>query len=356
MTGQVDVERPPQPARGDGSRVGGTVTMAHGGGGSAMQKLIRDLLLPAFGSDVALMQEDQARLDLSAYPGRVAFTTDSFVVDPLFFPGGDIGQLAVHGTVNDLATGGARPLYLSCALILEEGLELDVLQRVAGSMGAAAREAGVRIVTGDTKVVARGAADRLFINTAGIGVIAPQVELSADRARPGDVVIVNGSVGDHGAAVLCARGDMVLDADVRSDTRPLNGLVETLLTACPEVRCMRDATRGGVVTVLNEIAACSAVGVMLEEAAVPVREAVRGVCELLGIDPLYLANEGKLVAVVPEARADAALAAMRAHPAGRESVVIGRVREGASRVTLRTALGGERLLDTLSGEQLPRIC
>lgn len=336
---------------------GETVTLAHGGGGRAMQQLIHDVLLPAFGTPESAMQEDQARLGLpAAGAGRLAFTTDSFVVDPLFFPGGNIGHLAVNGTVNDLVTGGAEPVAISCGLILEEGLEIEVLRVVAESMGAAAREAGVDIVTGDTKVVARGSADRLFINTSGVGVIPAGVELSATNARPGDRILVNGTLGDHGAAVLCARGEMALDASVQSDTRSLRGLAEAMLAACPGVRCMRDATRGGVVSVLNEIAGASAVSMRLAESALPVLDPVRGVCEILGIDPLYLANEGKLVAIVPENEVDSALAAMRSDAAGVDSCVIGEVVSGPSRVTLATEFGGERLLDMLSGEQLPRIC
>lgn len=337
---------------------GKTVTMAHGGGGRAMQQLIHDVLLPAFGSPVEAMQEDQARLRLpaSSRDGRLALTTDSFVVDPLFFPGGNIGHLAINGTINDLVTGGAEPLAISCGLILEEGLDIEVLREVAESMGAAAREAGVSIVTGDTKVVARGAADRMFINTSGVGVIPAGVEVSAASVRPGDRILVNGTLGDHGAAVLCARGEMALDAAVRSDTRSLRGLVEALMAACPDVRCMRDATRGGVVSVLNEIAETSSVSMRLQESALPVRDPVRGVCEILGIDPLYLANEGKLAVIVPESQVGTALAAMRSDPAGTESCVVGVVLAGPGRVTLATEFGGERLLDMLSGEQLPRIC
>jgi hydrogenase expression/formation protein HypE len=338
----------------------GRVTLSHGGGGSAMHGLIERIFLPAFDNPLLATLEDQARMplaELAAAGDRLAFTTDSYVVTPIDFPGGDIGKLAVCGTVNDLAMGGARPLFLSCALVLEEGLELAALARVAQSMARAAREAGVSIVTGDTKVVERGAADKLFINTAGIGVVPHGVNLSAKRARPGDAVIVNGTLGDHGIAILLARNTLALEAEVASDCQPLHGLVAAMLAACPDLHCLRDATRGGLATVLNEFAAASRVGIRLREAAVPVNETVRGACEILGLDPLYLANEGKLVAVVPGEAADAVLAAMRAHPAGREAAIVGEVIAApAGSVILSTAFGGDRVVDMLAGEQLPRIC
>ena len=325
-----------------------------------MRDLIERVLLPAFGNASGAPLEDQARIamsDLTARGDRLAFTTDSFVVTPLEFAGGDIGKLAVFGTVNDLAMSGAKPMYLSCGLVLEEGLELSVLERIAQSMGRAAREAQVAIVTGDTKVVERGAADRMFINTAGVGVIPSGVGIGAHRARPGDLVIVNGTLGDHGVAILLARNELALAANVESDCRPLHGLVEAMLDACPDVRCLRDATRGGVATVLNELAAASRIGIRVYEADVPIAEPVRGACEILGLDPLYLANEGKLVAVVPRAAGDAVLAAMRAHPAGRDAAIVGEVlAEPAGTVVLQTAFGGERMVDMLVGEQLPRIC
>lgn len=284
-------------------------------------------------------------------------TTDSYVITPLFFPGGDIGKLAVAGTVNDLAVGGARPLYLTCGMIIEEGMPIAELRRIAESMRATADAAGVRIVTGDTKVVPRGSADRLFINTAGVGVIPHGVDIRAERARPGDVVLINGYIGDHGAAIVDARGELALDSGVESDCQALDGLVAAMLAACPDVHCMRDATRGGVATVLNEFARSSRCAIRLQEDALPVREAVRGVCELLGLDPLYLANEGKLVAVVAPEHADAVLAAMRAHPAGRDSRIIGRVDEAPrDTVVMATRFGGERVMDLLVGDQLPRIC
>lgn len=337
-----------------------TVTLAHGGGGRAMRGLIERYVLPAFDNRHLAALEDQARLNVADFAtrgDRVTFTTDSYVVTPLEFPGGDIGRLAVYGTVNDLAVCGALPLYLSCALVLEEGLPLDVLERILRSMGDAARKCGVAIVTGDTKVVGRGAADRMFINTAGIGVLAPGVDMSAARARPGDAVLVNGSLGDHGIAILLARNELALHAAVQSDCQPLHSLVAAMMGACSDIHCLRDATRGGIATVLSEFAASSRVGIRLREAALPYDEAVRGACEILGLDPLYLANEGKLVAVVPGSDADAVLAAMRAHPAGRGAAIIGEVcAEPAGSVILATVIGGDRLVDMLTGEQLPRIC
>jgi hydrogenase expression/formation protein HypE len=338
----------------------GTVTLAHGGGGKAMKDLIDDVFVAAFDHRALAPLEDQARFDLAElarHGDRLAFTTDSFVVDPLFFPGGDIGKLAVCGTVNDLAVGGAKPLYLSCAAIVEEGTTVDLLRRVALSMAETAGNAGVRIVTGDTKVVQRGACDKLFITTTGIGVIRKGLVLGVDTARPGDVVLVNGLLGDHGAAILCARGDMALDTLIESDCACLHGLIETLLAAAPAIRFIRDPTRGGLATVLNEIADASQVAIEIEEAATPIREQVKAFCEILGLDPLYLANEGKIVVIAPPDQACAALAAMRAHPFGEGAAVIGRVGRGeAGRVTMRTVFGGRRIVDMLVGEQLPRIC
>ena len=333
------------------------ITLSHGGGGKAMRDLIDDVFVASFMSDAL---EDQARIPLAellAAGDRLAFTTDSYVVDPLFFAGADIGKLAVNGTVNDLAVGGARPLFLSCSVIIEEGLDVATLRRVVESMRAAAEEAGVSVVTGDTKVVQRGAADKLFINTAGLGVIRAGLELHAGAARPGDVVLVNGLLGDHGAAVLNARGDLALEAEIASDCQPLNGLVEVLLDACPEVRSLRDATRGGLATVLNEFAEAAEVAIRIDEHALPVRDEVKGMCEILGLDPLYLANEGKLVAIVPADGAEAALAVLRAHPAGRDAALVGAVHEAPKgTVLLDTVFGGARIVDMLVGEQLPRIC
>jgi hydrogenase expression/formation protein HypE len=336
------------------------VTLAHGGGGKAMKDLIDDVFVSAFDNGLLAPLEDQARIELSSLAclgDRLAFTTDSFVVDPLFFPGGDIGKLAVCGTVNDLAVGGAKPLYLSCAAIIEEGVELDLLRRIAKSMAETARQAGVQFVTGDTKVVQKGACDKVFLTTTGIGVIRPEFSMSVDRCRPGDVVLVNGVLGDHGAAILGARGDMLLDSPIESDCAPLNGLIDALLAAAPSTRTIRDATRGGVATVLNEFAHASQMAIEIVEDKTPLRAEVKGFCEILGLDPLYLANEGKIVAVVPPSEADAALAAMQAHPFGKGAAAIGEIRAGEpGRVTMKTVFGGTRIVDMLVGEQLPRIC
>ncbi len=337
-----------------------TVTLAHGGGGKAMKDLIDDVFVRAFDNPLLAPLDDQARLDLAdlARRGdRVAFTTDSFVVDPLIFPGGDIGRLAVCGTVNDLAVGGAVPLYLSCAAIVEEGVTIDLLRQIAASMAATARKAGVALVTGDTKVVTKGACDKLFLTTTGVGVIRTGVDLGADRARPGDAVLVNGLLGDHGAAILCARGDMALETPIESDCAPLHGLVAALIAAAPGVRFVRDPTRGGLATALNEIAQASRIAIEIDEQATPIREEVKAFCEILGLDPLYLANEGKIVVVAPPDEAEAALAAMRAHPLGQRAAIVGRVYSGEpGRVTMRTGFGGRRIVDMLVGEQLPRIC
>jgi hydrogenase expression/formation protein HypE len=334
------------------------VTLAHGGGGKAMKDLIDDVFGRAFWDAVPDVLEDQARLDLAMlarYGDRIAFTTDSFVVDPLFFPGGDIGKLAVCGTINDLAVGGAKPFYLSCAVVIEEGMQLDVLRRVAHSMAETARMADVRVVTGDTKVVQRGACDKLFITTTGIGVIPEAIDLGIHRVRPGDGILVNGRLGDHGAAILAARGDLALE--VASDCAALHGLVAAVLQAAPGTRCIRDATRGGLATVLNEIAEVSNLSIEIDEVAMPLREDVRGFCEILGLDPLYLANEGKAVVAVPAAEIEAALSAMRAHPLGAGAALIGHAGGGEpGRVTMQTVFGGKRIVDMLVGEQLPRIC
>ena len=334
--------------------------MAHGGGGRAMRELIQRLIVPAFDNPLLAPLEDQAQVALKSLTecgDRLAFTTDSYVVSPLFFPGGDIGKLAICGTVNDLAMSGAVPLYLSCGLIIEEGLATAELERVLAGMSALARQTGIRVVTGDTKVVNRGAADRLFINTAGIGVIAPGINISAARARPGDVIIVNGTLGDHGVAILIARNELELKSDIPSDCQPLHSLVQAMLAACPDIHCLRDATRGGLATVLNEFAIDSGVGMRLQERTIPIKPEVRGACEMLGLDVLYMANEGKLVAVVPRSHADAVLAVMRTHPAGMDSAIVGEVlAEPAGHVILNTLFGGERVVDMLVGEQLPRIC
>ncbi|WP_299629214.1 hydrogenase expression/formation protein HypE [uncultured Tateyamaria sp.] len=336
---------------------GDRVTMAHGGGGKAMRDLIEEVFTDVFQPPGS---EDQARLTAEALraPGaQLAFTTDSFVVTPPEFPGGDIGKIAVCGTVNDLAVGGAKPLWLSAAFIIEEGCEFALLRRVVASMQAEAEKAGVRIVTGDTKVVERGSADQVFVTTSGVGVIPAQRHLAADTIEPGDVAIVNGVLGDHGAAILAARGDMALSTDIQSDCQSLNGLIEAVLNAAPNARAARDATRGGVASCLNEMAEAAGVSIEIDETSLPLRAEVRGVCEVLGLDPLYLANEGTLVIFVPQAESEAALAAMRATREGQGAQIIGRAKAGhPGRVTMKTLFGGQRLVDTLVGEQLPRIC
>lgn len=331
------------------------VLLGHGSGGTLTSQLIEGIFLPAFANPFLQKRDDQAVLELPG--GRLAFTTDSYVVTPIVFPGGDIGDLAVNGTVNDLAMSGAVPLFLSAGFILEEGLPLDDLRRVVQSMSAAARAAGVQVVTGDTKVVGKGSGDQIFINTSGIGLVPAGVEISADRARPGDAVLLSGTVGDHGMAIMSTRESLGLESSIRSDTAPLHDLVAQMLAACPDLHVLRDPTRGGVAATLLEIAERSRVGVDLQEAAVPVREDVRGACEILGFDPLYVANEGKLVAFVPAAAADRVLEAMRAHPLGRESVRIGTATgEHPGLVVVRTAIGGSRVLERPYGELLPRIC
>lgn len=338
----------------------GAITLAHGSGGKAMRDLIDDVFVTTFACDELSLLEDQARFDLGSFTSQgqqLAMTTDSYVVDPLFFPGGNIGKLAVTGTVNDLAVGGAIPLYLTCGMIIEEGFPVDDLRRIVTSMKTTADEAGVKIVTGDTKVVQRGSADKLFINTAGIGVIPEGINIGTQRATPGDVILINGYIGDHGAAIVDARGDMSLENTIETDCQPLNGLIKAMLTACPDIHCMRDATRGGIATVLNEYAQGSKVCMRLDEAAVPMRQEVRGMCEILGLDPLYLANEGKVAAIVPPEHADNVLDAMLGHPAGINSAAIGEVSASPqSTVILTTQFGGERIVDMLVGEQLPRIC
>jgi hydrogenase expression/formation protein HypE len=324
-----------------------------------MRDLIQTLFVSRFENPLLAPLEDQARIDLAeltALGDRLAFTTDSYVVDPLFFPGGDIGALAVNGTVNDLAVSGARPLYLSCGFILEEGLPEATLRRVVASLQAAAAVAGVQVVTGDTKVVPRGSVDKLFINTSGLGVMRTGVTPAAHALQPGDVILVNGPIGNHGAAILVARGELALDSDIESDCQPLHSLVEAIVTVCPQVRAMRDATRGGLATVLNEFAESAGVGIAIQEAALPVETSVAGLCEILGLDPLYLANEGKLVVAVPPHQAERVLVTMRSHPAGAHSCILGEVVESPPVVLLHTAFGTSRVIDQLVGDQLPRIC
>jgi len=350
------------------------VTLAHGAGGKASAALIEAVFLPAFNPapETASDAETKARaknvpnarqpLTDAAVLGlptgeRLAFSTDSYVVKPLRFPGGSAGTLAVHGTINDLAMMGARPVAISAAFVLEEGLSIEILREVVADMAEAADAAGVAVVTGDTKVVDRGAADAMYITTAGVGAIPPGRDLDARHVRPGDVVLASGTMGDHGTAVMLARGDLALEADIASDTAPLHGLVEDLLTAAPGTRWLRDSTRGGVATVCNELARDANVAVVLDEPLLPVRPEVAAACELLGIDPLYVANEGKLVAIVPPDEADAALTALRAHRYGAAAVRIGEIHpEPPGIVVLRTAMGGTRIVDMLVGDPLPRIC
>jgi hydrogenase expression/formation protein HypE len=337
------------------------ILLGHGSGGLLTAELIQRVFVPGFGNEVLSALEDQATLNLAGLAKgkapRLAFTTDSFVVRPLFFPGGDIGRLAVHGTVNDLAVGGAVPLFLSAAFILEEGLPLTDLRRIVASMHDACRQAGVALVTGDTKVVDRGKGDGVFITTSGIGLVPEGRELSIHAARPGDRILVSGTMGDHGIAILSVREGLEFETVLESDTAPLHGLAAAVLEACPGTRCMRDPTRGGLSSALNELAAASGVGVELDEAAIPLRPEVRGACEMLGLDPLYVANEGKLMAVVPPQDAGRALATMRAHPLGRNTSIIGTVvAEHKGIVILRSLVGGERVVTMLTGEQLPRIC
>lgn len=331
------------------------VLLGHGSGGKLTADLIRDIFLPAFRNPILARLDDQAILSLNGL--CLAFTTDSFVVSPLLFPGGDIGSLAVHGTVNDLAMGGAQPLFLSAAFIIEEGLPMDVLQHVVASLRQAAAEVGVQVVTGDTKVVEKGKGDGLFINTSGLGLVPDGVRLSADQARTGDQVLLSGSIGEHGITILAQREGLEFESPVQSDTAPLHTLVATMLETTHAIRCLRDPTRGGLSSALNEIAAQSRLGIVLDERTIPVREEVKGACELLGLDPLYVANEGKLVAFVAADAAERVLVAMRAHPLGRQAQIIGTVTESnPGMVTMRTTLGTTRIVDMLTGDQLPRIC
>ncbi|HUX64565.1 hydrogenase expression/formation protein HypE [Sulfuricella sp.] len=333
----------------------GRVDMTHGSGGRAMAQLVEELFLAAFDNEFLNQQNDQASFHVPG--GRMVMATDSHVVSPLFFPGGDIGCLSVHGTLNDVAMAGAVPLYLSAGFILEEGFPLADLVRIVESMARAAREAGVPIVTGDTKVVERGKGDGVFINTTGIGVVPAGVNISGERARPGDAIIVNGPVGDHGVAILSLRENLSFGTAIQSDTAALHGLVAEMVGAVADIHVLRDPTRGGLATTLNEIARQSGVGMMLRETDLPIRGEVRAACEFLGLDPLYSANEGKLVAICPRDDADALLAAMRAHPLGREAALIGEVIEDDHHfVQMETAFGGRRIVDWLTGEQLPRIC
>ncbi|MGB8770713.1 MAG: hydrogenase expression/formation protein HypE [Candidatus Korobacteraceae bacterium] len=336
------------------------IVLGHGSGGKLTAELIDKVFRPAFTNPFLDKLDDQAVVQVNG--ARLAFTTDSFVVTPIFFPGGDIGRLAINGTVNDLAMSGARPLYLAAAFILEEGLAADDLRRIVESMRDAANQAGVLLVTGDTKVVNRGKGDQVFITTTGLGVIDSPVEISADRARPGDKIVLSGFIGDHGMAIMSQRENLEFEGAIESDCAPLHGLVSAMLEVngsdgLPAIHCLRDPTRGGVATTLNEIAARSQVGMLLQERDIPVRETVKGACEILGLDPLYVANEGKLIAILAAEAADEIVQQMRRHPLGGEAVVIGEVvADHAGMVLMKTEIGGTRVLDVMFGEQLPRIC
>ena len=334
----------------------GRVDLSHGAGGRAMAQLIAEIFRPALDNPLLAQGNDQAAFDVPG--GRMVMTTDGYVVSPLFFPGGDIGSLAVHGTINDLAMAGARPLHLTASFILEEGFPFAELARIAASMGRASRDAGVPVIAGDTKVVERGKADGVFIATAGIGLVPPGLDLSGDRARPGDVVLLSGPIGDHGVAIMSCRENLSFDTEILSDSAPLHGLVAAMVARAGDgLRLMRDPTRGGLAATLNEIAQQSAVGMVLSEAAIPVRPQVAAACELLGLDPLNVANEGRLIAIATREAAPALLAAMHAHPLGAGAARIGEVIADADRfVQLRTGFGGSRIVDWLAGEQLPRIC
>lgn len=337
-----------------------TVMLGHGSGGTMMKRIIDEVFFAAYGTDELLRGDDAAVLPALGAGERLAYSTDSFVVTPHFFPGGDIGRLAICGTVNDVATSGARPLYLSSAFILEEGFPMDDLRRICQSMADAAQEAGIKLVTGDTKVVNRGHGDGIYINTSGVGVLAPGVDLGGAQCKPGDKILVSGTLGDHGITIMSCREGLNFSADIESDAAPLNHLIADVLAAAPHTRCFRDPTRGGIASTLNELASQAGVDMIVEEDAVPVKDAVRGACEMLGYDIMQVANEGKMVCVVAADEADAALAAMRANVYGRDAAIIGEVTEAkperGSKVFLRTAFGGTRILDMLVGEQLPRIC
>ncbi len=334
------------------------ITLSHGSGGKSTHNLIEGVIAPAFSNPMLDPMDDAATFTVNGTGQCLAFTTDTYVVSPLFFPGGDIGKLAVHGTINDLSMAGAEPLYLSVGFILEEGFPIADLRKIVASMAKAAADAGVSIITGDTKVVQRGKADGLFINTAGVGIVRATWPLGQTRLQPGDRVLLSGPIGDHGIAIMLAREALEIETDVQSDTAPLNSLVASLLEAAGEgLHCMKDPTRGGVATSLNEMALGSEVSIGLDEHAIPVHAEVRGACEILGLDPLTIANEGKLLAIVAPEQADRALAAMRSHPVGREAAIIGTVQaEPAGMVFLRTDIGGMRVLDMLVGDPLPRIC
>ncbi|MGI8470050.1 MAG: hydrogenase expression/formation protein HypE, partial [Pyrinomonadaceae bacterium] len=339
------------------------ITLAHGSGGKAMHELIESVFLEYLRNPLLELLEDQAVFEIPTGAKRLAFTTDSYVVDPIFFPGGDIGALSIHGTVNDLAMSGARPLYLSAGFIIEEGFPVEDLRRVCVSMQKAAVEANVQIVAGDTKVVQKGGADKIFINTSGIGIIETEAQISASRAAAGDKVIVSGTIGDHGTTIMIARGELELETDIESDSASLNSLVAEMLdeaaklNALDQIHALRDPTRGGVATTLNEIAISSDVCIEIKEGLIPAREEVKGACEILGLDPLYVANEGKLIAIVSAEIADKIIKRMKENPNGQNACVIGEVKaEPKGIVSMTTGFGGTRIVDMLAGEQLPRIC
>jgi len=347
----LDSSACPLPLSGGDDRV----LLGHGSGGKLSAALIRNVFLAAFHNPILARMDDQAIVSINGV--RLAFTTDSFVVKPLFFPGGDIGSLAVHGTVNDLAMGGAQPLFLSAAFVIEEGFPIEELRRVVASVQRAAAEAGVQVVTGDTKVVEKGSGDGLFLNTSGLGVVPEGVQLSAGQARPGDRVLLSGVIGEHGIAILAQREGLEFEGALASDSAPLHTLVAAMLEASTEIRCLRDPTRGGVSSALNEVAAQSQVGIQIDERAIPLREEVKGACELLGLDPLYVANEGKLLAIVAPEATDRVLEVMRRHPLGARASLVGTVTAAhAGMVTMRTLVGPTRIVDMLAGDQLPRIC
>ena len=358
LSEQMDrVERARRARRQPGPFRDERITSSHGAGGKASRQLVEGLLVPILGRDTLDASLDCAIFPDTASRGRLAFTTDAYVVTPLIFPGGDIGSLAVHGTVNDLATAGAQPLGLSVSLILEEGLEVRILRQILQSVRAAADGADVEVVTGDTKVVPRGKADGLFITTSGVGIVLDGVSLSGTHVRPGDRVVINGSIGDHGIAVMLARDALEIEAAVQSDSAPLHRMTAAVLQAAPGTRCLKDPTRGGIAAALNEIAQHAGVGIAIDERQLPVRPDVRAACEILGLDPWHIANEGKMLAIVPADQVSAALDAMRADPYGRDAAVIGEVvTEPAEMVVMRTAVGGSRVLDMLVGDPLPRIC
>lgn len=333
----------------------GRVDMTHGSGGRAMAQLIDELFLKSFDNELLRQLNDQAAFNVP--PGRMVMATDSHVVTPLFFPGGDIGCLSVHGTINDVAMSGAKPLYLSAGFILEEGFPLSDLKAIVESMAQAANEAGVPIVTGDTKVVEQGKGDGVFINTTGIGVIPEGIHISGDRAQPGDKILINGTIGDHGVTIMSKRESLSFATNLQSDTAALHTLIAGMVAAVPDIHCLRDPTRGGVATTVNEMAQQSQVGMTLYEDALPIREEVNGACEFLGLDPLYVANEGKLICICKAADADTLLQVMRNHPNGKEAAIIGEVTEDSNHfVQMETSFGGRRMVDWLTGEQLPRIC